>query len=275
MGSTGVGKTSFINKVTGQSLPVGHELDSCTKEIREVRLKRGKRNVVLVDTPGFGDSSMSDTEVLRLIAKHLVTSHQAGTKLTGIIYMHRISDSKVEGGTRRNFKMFHQLCGSEHLRQVAIVTTWWDKVDTKTAESRENQLMTGKTLFKPMLDYKATMMRHDGSSATAKDIVDHFLRLERMVLKIQSQLIMDKMSLPVTDAGSVMNTDLLNDTRRCLDRLEVLKDELKRTKDNKTRGLLEEERKELLAEKRALGGQIKSLSKSLNERSFFSRLLGL
>ncbi|TDL14526.1 P-loop containing nucleoside triphosphate hydrolase protein, partial [Rickenella mellea] len=222
MGSTGAGKTSFINNVTGQTLPVGHELDSCTKDIREVRFKRGKRNVVLVDTPGFGDSSMSDAEVLRLIAKHL-----AGTKLTGIIYMHRISDSKVEGGTRRNYKMFHQLCGSDHLQQVAIVTTWWDKVDFITADSREKTLKTGETLFKPMLDHNATMMRHDGTPTRAKDIVDHFLRLERMVLKIQSQLVLDKMSLPVTDAGSVINTDLLNDARRCVDRLAAVQDELR------------------------------------------------
>ncbi|TDL17992.1 P-loop containing nucleoside triphosphate hydrolase protein [Rickenella mellea] len=274
MGSTGVGKTSFINKVTGQNLPVGHELDSCTSEIKEVRLKRGKRNVVLMDTPGFGGSSMSDTEVLRLITKHLMTSYKAGARLTGVIYMHSISPATVDDVTRRNFKMFHKFCGSEHLQQVAIVTTGWDKVDRITGESRESQLRTGQTLFKPMLDHNATMMRHDGTIASAKDIVDHFLRLERIELRIQRQMIVDKLTLPVTDAGSVIS-DPINDVRRCVERLAAIRDELRAAKEvySRTRNLLEEERMELREEKRALRGQMKTLTKSLDERFLLWRFL--
>ncbi|TDL14529.1 P-loop containing nucleoside triphosphate hydrolase protein [Rickenella mellea] len=280
MGSTGVGKSSFINTVTkNHRLPVGHALDSCTKEIQEVRLKWGEKQkpVVLVDTPGFNDSSMSDTEVLRLIAKYLVTTHKAGTKLTGVIYMHRIADSKVEGGTRRNFRMFQQLCGSKHLRQVVIVTTWWDKVDGIVALARERQLCEGETLFRPMLAAGAKMMRHemrlDEGFSSAQAVLNHLLQLNPTDLNIQTQLVKEKRSLPVTDAGSVINHDLIRDARRCLDSLAAVQEELDKTKDATAKQTLEEERRELQEEKKAIRKQIKTLSKNLNERFVLWRIL--
>ncbi|TDL17993.1 P-loop containing nucleoside triphosphate hydrolase protein [Rickenella mellea] len=279
MGATGVGKSSFINTVANHKLLVGHALDSCTKEIQEVRLTWGKERtpVVLVDTPGFGDSSMSDTEVLRLIAKYLATSHKKGTKLTGIIFMHRISDSKVEGNTRRNFNMFRQLCGTNNLRQVVIVTTWWDRVEKADAERREQQLRNDKSLFKLMLDSNAQLrrheIRHDGGIGSAKAILDCLLHLNTMDLSIQTQLVKEKRSLPVTDAGSVINHDLIREARRCLDSLAAVQEELDKTKDVANRQALEEERKELLEEKKAIRKQIKTLSKGLNERFLLWRIL--
>ncbi|TDL14538.1 P-loop containing nucleoside triphosphate hydrolase protein [Rickenella mellea] len=282
MGSTGVGKSTFINTVTrNHTLPVSRALNSCTKEVQEVRLKWGdeQRPLLLVDTPGFGDSSMSDTDVLRIIAKYLVKSHMAGTKLTGVIYMHSIIDRKVEGSTRRIFRMFQELCGSRNLNQVVIATTWWDKVDAPLAVEREGQLCSDKTLFKPMLDLGATMvrheMRHDHGFSSAQNILHYLLQYKTMDLKIQKQLVNEKRSLPVTNAGEVINHDLMQNARQCIDRLEAVQEELNSTKDGAMRRFLLEERKELQAEKKVIGKQIKNLSKSLNERSFFSRLLGL
>ncbi|TDL14536.1 P-loop containing nucleoside triphosphate hydrolase protein [Rickenella mellea] len=281
MGSTGVGKSSFINTVTKRHrLRVGHALDSCTKEVQEVRLEWGndQRPVVLVDTPGFGDSSMSDTDVLRIIAKYLVKSHKAGTKLTGVIYMHSVIDRKVEGSTRRIFKVFQELCGSKHLKQVVIVTTWWDNVDRALAESREQQLCDGETLFRPMLHDGACMMRHemghDQGFSSAKAVLDHLLKFSTMDLHIQKQLVNEKRPLPVTSAGSIINQDLMRNAQRCLDRLEVVRGELNNTKDDTIRRLLLEELRELEEEKKAIRKEIKTLSKKINDRSMLWRLLG-
>ena len=50
---------------------VGHGLKSCTSVVQHHILRNstnGKPRIVLVDTPGFGDTYLDDTEVLKRIA---------------------------------------------------------------------------------------------------------------------------------------------------------------------------------------------------------------
>jgi hypothetical protein len=64
----------FIDLATGQGGGnVGHALHSCTKDVRSVRVPHPVDGgpVVFVDTPGFDDTNMSDTEVLGMIAHWL------------------------------------------------------------------------------------------------------------------------------------------------------------------------------------------------------------
>jgi len=72
MGATGSGKSTFINLASGSTLPVGRGLESCTSEVQTSRpfLLNG-RIVTLIDTPGFDDTSRSDTDILSSIAAYL------------------------------------------------------------------------------------------------------------------------------------------------------------------------------------------------------------
>jgi hypothetical protein len=62
----------FINKASESNLPVGRGLESCTGEVRTSRpfIVSG-RVVTLIDTPGFDDTTRSDTDVLTMIAAYL------------------------------------------------------------------------------------------------------------------------------------------------------------------------------------------------------------
>ncbi|OJA17375.1 hypothetical protein AZE42_03889 [Rhizopogon vesiculosus] len=72
MGATGSGKSTFINKASGSSLPVGRGLESCTSEVRTSRpFVVSGRVVTLIDTPGFDDTTRSDTDILSMIAAYL------------------------------------------------------------------------------------------------------------------------------------------------------------------------------------------------------------
>ncbi len=75
LGPTGVGKSSFINLVSGSNLRVGQNLESCTDEV-DVTLPFDidGRRVTLVDTPGFDDTTKSDADVLKLVGQYLVES---------------------------------------------------------------------------------------------------------------------------------------------------------------------------------------------------------
>ena len=53
---------------------VGRQLRSCSNEVRPVIFQFDGLPVTLVDTPGFDDTTMPDTEVLKLVSKFLETT---------------------------------------------------------------------------------------------------------------------------------------------------------------------------------------------------------
>lgn len=58
--------------MTGRENGVGHTLQSYTSEVNVVRVTfTDGINVVLVDTPGFDDTYLSDLDILKKIAKWL------------------------------------------------------------------------------------------------------------------------------------------------------------------------------------------------------------
>jgi predicted GTPase len=66
----------FINLVSGSSLRVGTGLHSCTADIQVSHtFELEGRSVMLIDTPGFDDTSKSDTDILRTISSFLVAAY--------------------------------------------------------------------------------------------------------------------------------------------------------------------------------------------------------
>jgi predicted GTPase len=58
---------------SGKEAGVGHDLQSCTSEVKALRVPvpGEDANIVLVDTPGFDDTHKSDYEILQLISEWL------------------------------------------------------------------------------------------------------------------------------------------------------------------------------------------------------------
>ena len=64
-----------MNLASASQFKVGDNLDCCTSEIQEsAEFILDGRRVVLIDTPGFDDTRMSDTDVLKSIAAFLGVS---------------------------------------------------------------------------------------------------------------------------------------------------------------------------------------------------------
>ena len=85
-------------------------------------------DVFLADTPGFDDSTRSDTNVLESIVTWLGAMQEINIKLSGIIYLHRITDDRVSGISRRNLHMLQNLVGADKMRNVFLVSTRWGEV---------------------------------------------------------------------------------------------------------------------------------------------------
>ncbi|GJE89959.1 hypothetical protein PsYK624_060740 [Phanerochaete sordida] len=202
MGASGTGKSTFINLLSGSNLRVGDGLRSCTSKVEtSCSFPLLGKLVTLIDTPGFDDTIVSETDILTMIAVYLSASYQAGYKLNGVIYMHRISDYRVGGISLRNFNMFRKLCGDETLTNVAIVTTFWSEVDLARDAERERQLSTDNLLFASIIQGGAIMLRHDGMQAGALSVVERFTDKKPRILRIQRELVEEGKSITETAAG--------------------------------------------------------------------------
>ena len=121
--------------------------------------------VHLIDTPGFDDTNVSDAQVLQNIAHWLSMSFKYGIKLSGIIYLHRITDPRMTGSVRRNLLMFKKLCGEKSFSSVVLATTRWSMVDEATGIAHEEELKNTEAFWGHMYKKGSKVFRHTGSNA--------------------------------------------------------------------------------------------------------------
>ncbi|KAJ8521897.1 hypothetical protein ONZ45_g1470 [Pleurotus djamor] len=269
MGATGSGKTTFINKVSGSELRIGRGLQSCTTAVQLSKpFELDDRWVTLIDTPGFDDTTKSDTDVLTMIAAFLASTYEKGATLAGVIYMHRISDFRMGGISTRNFKMFRKLCGETTLRNVVLVSNMWGEVAPELGEARERELATQEMFFKPVLDKGAQFLRHDNTTEGAQAILCHITRNQPIALRIQNELVDEKKDISETAAGEELGRELNEQTKKYraeLKQLEAEMQEALRTKDEETKEEIERETGKLKAEMTRVQNDSQRLASTYNE----------
>ncbi|GJE89977.1 P-loop containing nucleoside triphosphate hydrolase protein [Phanerochaete sordida] len=265
MGATGAGKSTFINLLSDSDLAVGEGLKSCTTRVETANtFELYGKLITLVDTPGFDDTTVSDTDILKMIAVYLSSTYETGRKLSGIIYMHRISDFRVGGVSRRNFSMFRKLCGDETLRNVALVTNMWSEVTPQRGAAREAELRTDPLLFAPVINGGATLLRHDGTLAGAQAVLAHVARNTPRTLAIQRELVDEHKDIADTAAGVELDRELAALRAAHVAQLAEIQREMEAAlaeKDEQTRAELGAVRGELLANIAQIEGDRDRLSR--------------
>ncbi|KAF9781351.1 P-loop containing nucleoside triphosphate hydrolase protein [Thelephora terrestris] len=252
MGATGSGKSTispsfikFINLVSGSGFDVGKGLRSCTNSVQVAgAFNLDGRRVVLIDTPGFNDTTQSDTEILRTIVAFLGASYEQGDTLAGILYFHRISDLRMSGTQTRNFRMFQNLCGDVALQNVVIVTNMWSRVELEVGQAREAELREDDMFFKPALSRGAKMARHEDTNSSANEIIRLLINNRPLPLQIQKELIEEHKDILETSAGQELNQELNDEIRKHQEDVRNLTEEMEqatRDKDEETRVELENE----------------------------------
>ncbi|KAG9224648.1 hypothetical protein CCMSSC00406_0002201 [Pleurotus cornucopiae] len=229
---------------SGSALRVGSGLMSCTDAVQTSEpFLLENRTVRLIDTPGFNDTSKTDTEVLTMIAASLSSMYRGGVKLSGAIYIHRISDVRMGGASTRNFKLFKGLCGDDMLQNVVIVTNMWSHVPLDVGEAREEELKSDHDFFKPVLDGGAQLKRHDNTSTSARDIVGSIAFNIPLPLRIQLELVDEQKVITETAAGAELGRELREQATRYEEERRRLQDDMNealRQKDEQAREELEQ-----------------------------------
>jgi hypothetical protein len=121
--------------------------------------------------------------------------------LSGVLFLHRISDNRFGGVATRNFNMFRQLCGTETLKNVVIGTTMWSKVTEEEGQRNEEQLKTSPKFFQKALNNGATMLRHDGTLEGAHALLRKLFGNKPKALQIQREIVDEKKNIENTAAG--------------------------------------------------------------------------
>jgi len=157
----------------------------------------------LVDTPGFDDTTRSDSEILDEIGQYLVAQYELGIKLRGIIYMHRITDNKMQGSAQRYFEMFKRLVGDQNLGNIVLLTTMWNQLkDEGVGLQRDQQLRED---FWNVMEQKGSQIRsYKGSKHQAEAIVCRLMRKRSIILDIQRELVDEGKTLEQTTAGELV-----------------------------------------------------------------------
>ena len=163
--------------------------------------------------------------------------------------MHRISDFRMGGISRRNFSMFRNLCGDETLGNVVIVTNMWGEVSPEKGAARELELRTDGILFKPVVDKGALMLRHDRTLASAHAILRHIVDNRPKALRIQRELVDEGKDITQTAAGVELDRELAALRQKHLAELAAIQKDMEAAlaaKDLETKKELEEVRADLL-----------------------------
>ncbi|KIX10127.1 uncharacterized protein Z518_01208 [Rhinocladiella mackenziei CBS 650.93] len=250
MGMTGVGKSSFIQLFTPESVGVGEDLESFTSQVAvfPCQMPNSNEKFYLVDTPGFDDSNRPDQEILREVSSWLTKTYADNIKLSGIIYLHRIMDVKFTGAAVRNLSMFKKLCGDGNLASVVLATTFWSKVDPDTGNTRENQLKTTPTFWGTMVNRGSQVFRHDSAEKSGAAIVQYLLdRRQKPVYTIQDEMVNEKKTLEETAAGTEVQTETDKVIRKYEQTIADLKQEIAeatQTHNEAMRQELEREKRE-------------------------------
>ncbi|PUU81473.1 hypothetical protein B9Z19DRAFT_1165977, partial [Tuber borchii] len=243
---TGAGKSYFIREVSGNSaVEVSSDLYPCTNKVQSYSFEYAGARITLVDTPGFNGMNRSDTKVLRMIGDWASEAYRNSQLLSGIIYLHPITHTRMEGSILKNLRTLQSLCGQEALENVLLTTTQWSRVNWAEGEFRESRLRV-REFWGGLIEKGATLQRFAGTRASGLELIHKLMLNKRKPLHIQNQMVKQHMTLLETDAGKCINELLVGQKKKHKEEVESLSLEHQEAMKAK-----EDEMKEILAAEQA------------------------
>lgn len=186
------------------------------------------------------------------MACFLSAAYQDQIRLSGIIYLHRITDVRLTGTALKNLSMFKKLCGDDYFKNVILATTMWGNLEggeltPEVGERREEELVENKAFWGFMMDRGSRISRHSGTRDSALAIVSSLIGLpSRPVLDIQREMVDENKKVSDTAAGMEVQRELLAvQAKHKSDIAELAKshEEALKNRDEELAGLIVEERK--------------------------------
>ncbi|KAJ3516326.1 hypothetical protein NLJ89_g1188 [Agrocybe chaxingu] len=183
MGTTGAGKSTFINTAVGEEcMRVGHGLSVCTTKVQAVvvhpapgnRVPEGHR-LVLVDTPGFDTSYEDEEQTLQLVDAWFQVYYRKKTPTGGVIYLYNLSHDRFSGVARRSLERICRLRESAGLGKVVLSTANGGMLHQEERERRELNLRDN--FWKSTIEAGAEVHHFQKEATSAWSIIETFFPL--------------------------------------------------------------------------------------------------
>ncbi|KAF6824169.1 hypothetical protein CPLU01_11016 [Colletotrichum plurivorum] len=210
--------------------------------------------VISTGTPSTSLTPPDSTTPRRLMPKSsrksrsLVALHKQGIAVTGIAYLHNITDRRMSGSSLQALKTFKAMCGKQSYPHVSLVTNMASNSGSSSAEEDNlGQLVARTDWWGDMVTRGSRIMKHTGTADSAKRILQASIaaRGRTLLLTIQKELVDDGLDLDYTSAGWELNREI----RQAVEQLQVemrrLREESREVRDADMQRLLEEQRNEL------------------------------
>ncbi|KAF2745786.1 hypothetical protein M011DRAFT_387921, partial [Sporormia fimetaria CBS 119925] len=209
LGMTGAGKSSFIALCTQQEdVTIGHTLSSCTSGVSIYTVHHKGRVYRLVDTPGFDDSGRNDCETLQELAFWLGAAYEEGVQLNGIIYLHRITDLRVQGAALQSLQVLKALCGRKNYSNLYMATTRWEQVgrnQKSKAIARQRELCKNERFWGDIQSAGGRVISLSNNRDDALKLLEEIAeRNSKFNLAFQQQFVDQRRQIYQTDAGRIV-----------------------------------------------------------------------
>ena len=127
-----------------------------------------------------------------------MTRYDKDRKFSGILYLCNIGDPSLGGSLQRNMVMFKRLCGPDPLKNVVVVTTFWDEIDLDEGIEFEKELKTKDRFLKGLVEGGSKFVRFSkfppGEIPKGPEffppisIVSELVALDPVFIKMQKEL---------------------------------------------------------------------------------------
>ncbi|KAH7102379.1 P-loop containing nucleoside triphosphate hydrolase protein [Auriculariales sp. MPI-PUGE-AT-0066] len=240
VGQSGAGKSDFINHATGNgNQAVGHTLASETSHVTLIDCTVRGKVCALIDCPGFDDTGdRSDVSIFNELAGYIHAIDPTGghNHITGILFVHRISDNRFTTLQSRIARTIAKICGEPAMKNAVICTTHWDTIPEKLGKQRLTELRE-KPGWSQMVQNGTKTVRHSNKSdyawadssvtpqKNAQNIIRDMLKNGPVPLQIIEELKRGT-KLVNTAAGQVISEDIRKYTKKAQQEIADVKREM-------------------------------------------------
>lgn len=174
------------------------------------------------------DTKKSDTDVLKDIAGWLLIAYRSNVRLSGMVYLHSISETRMKGSHMTNLRMFQKMAGLENMGHIVLTTTMWDKTSNEDGKRREMELLSTDDFWGSMIKAGSEFRRFHNDKRSALNIVGGLIeRHDKLILSLQREMTDGKKDLDQTSAGKALNVEINTQKEQYEKRLKEQEDEMK------------------------------------------------
>jgi hypothetical protein len=214
----------------------------------------------LIDTPGFDDTQLDDSEILKKISAWLLAAYTQTPPMlvNGIIYLQPITNTRMKGTDIENLDLLKALCGTAGLSCIVLATTMWANIERAEGEQRQKELSA--KYWSDLVRQGASVVKHEDSKTSALKIIGRIIEKDtRSTLSIQEELLAGK-HLQDTDAGRELNKKLIKEREACATRVASLTKEMEDAQARRDLEDMEEVAREQMKFKREMEAKEKEMA---------------